>query len=235
MMQTAKDVKAELKALGKPRAVAKFKAFYRATPGGYGEGDDFFVVSVPEQRQIAKACRDLPRAEVLKLLRDPIHECRLTALFILVSRYERNIDRDQVVTDYLEHLDYVNNWDLVDSSAHKILGASLVGQRDQSILQELADSGHLWRERVSVVACWMLIKADDFRMLKKLCRQFLSHEHDLIHKATGWMLREMGKRDEDELIHFLNMHYSEMPRTMLRYSIEKFDRDTRKAYLRGEF
>jgi len=229
----ARTIKSKLKALGNPHAVEKTKQFCKAFPGGYGEGDEFFVVSVPEQRKLAKEYRDLPREELFKLLKDPYHECRLTALFILVSRYERNLDREQVVTDYLDHLDYVNNWDLVDASAHKILGSSLVGVKDQSILFELADSQHLWRERVSLVACWMLIKYSDFRSIKKLANQFLDHPHDLIHKAVGWMLREMGKRDEEELVKYLKPRYQKMPRTMLRYSIEKFDRETRTEYLKG--
>ena len=200
--------------------------------GQYGEGDRFLGVVVPDQRRIAKRFRELPLGEVTKLLNDPFHECRLTGVLILVAQYERadTARREHLVEYYIQHLDQVNNWDLVDSSAHKILGHWLL-DRPRDILFTLADSGHLWRQRVAVIACLTLIKQGEFREIKQLAKLFLTHEHDLMHKAVGWMLREMGKQDEGELIRFLDRYSSEMPRTMLRYAIEKLPPDIRRDYL----
>jgi 3-methyladenine DNA glycosylase AlkD len=235
MKSTASQVRSALKAAGNPEKIAEGEHFFRAYPGGYGEGDRFYVVPVPEQRKIARQFHDLSEKEIIRLLRDPYHECRLTALFIMVDQFQKGDDetRNRIVTIYIDHLDFVNNWDLVDSSAHKILGASLVSCVDRSVLDSLAKSGHLWRQRVSIVACLEFIRRNDFHEILALAEFFLEHPHDLIHKAVGWMLREVGKRDEEALTEFLQCHYQKMPRTMLRYAIEKFDRSTRTAYLKG--
>ncbi|MCH7728940.1 MAG: DNA alkylation repair protein [Planctomycetes bacterium] len=159
----------------------------------------------------------------------------LTGLLILVAQFEHAKDEEsqrRVVEVYMRNLDHVNNWDLVDSTAHKILGAWLA-ERDRDVLDELAASGHLWRERISVVACLHFIKHHDFDDILRLAEQFLDHSHDLIHKAVGWMLREAGNRDEQILEGFLSKHYSKMPRTMLRYAIERLKPARRKAYLEG--
>jgi 3-methyladenine DNA glycosylase AlkD len=186
------------------------------------------VKNVPTQRAIAKRYVALPLDEVEVLLRSKWHECRLTALFILNLQMKEW--PEEVVDLYLKNLDYVNNWDLVDSSAGEILGAWLE-TRDRGVLQELADSGHLWRERVAIVATFKFIRKGDITDTLKLARQYLTHSHDLIHKATGWMLREAFKRKPQDIRDFLDAYASTMPRTMLRYTIELMDGTERKHYL----
>lgn len=231
---TASDVRLELRALANPEKAALYPRFFKAGPGEYAEGDRFLGVTVPKQREVARNHRSLALRSVRSLLRDPFHECRLTALLILVLQFERGkgAEREGIVRFYLEHLDFVNNWDLVDASAHKILGRWLE-TRDRSVLYELAASGHLWRQRVAMIATYHFIKRGDFRDALSLAAQLLDHEHDLIHKAVGWMLREVGNRDRAIEEKFLAAHYRRMPRTMLRYAIEKFDPPVRKAYLAG--
>ena len=235
-MPTAANVKAALRAKGNAARAKKLVSFFRAEPGGYAEGDQFFSVMVPEQREIAKQFRDLPIPEVVALLRDPYHECRLTALFILIHHFKRGDaeTRSQLVEIYLKNIDRVNNWDLVDSSAHQILGNFLTDSADRSVLYDLAKTDHIWSQRVAIVATYAFIRKNDFDETIAISKILLNHEHDLIHKAVGWMLREMGKRDEGALVDFLSTRYQQMPRTMLRYAIEKFDRETRTAYLKGE-
>ena len=231
---TKSEVVAALKEEADPEKAAFYPTFFKTGKGEYGEGDRFMGVTVPKQRRIAKKFRELPRGEVKKLLYDRRHECRQTALLILVEQYERGDDdvKDEVAACYLDHLDQVNNWDLVDCSAHKILGPHLqTGSR--KLLDELVDSGHLWRQRVAMIATLHYIKQDDFRDTKRIAKLLLDHEHDLILKAVGWMLREMGNRDRSELEQFLRPRYKTMPRTMLRYAIEKLPETLRKKYLRG--
>ncbi len=233
--QSAAQVKAALSEFIDAEKAAFYPRFFKAGKGEYAEGDKFIGVTVPNQRKVARKFRDLPDREIRKLLADPIHEHRLTGLLVLVQHYERAKDdarRAEIVDFYLGSLDRVNNWDLVDASAHKILG-DWIRSRDRSILDELADSDHLWRQRVSVIACLPLIKDGDFADILRLSERFLTHPHDLMHKAVGWMLREAGKQDESILNRFLNQHYKSMPRTMLRYAIEKLPEPRRQAYLTG--
>ncbi len=210
--------------------------FFKAIPGGYGEGDLFLGVQVPLQRKIArKHFKDISLDETEKLLQDPVHECRLTALFILCLRYEKargEEDKAELVNLYLRNLSYVNNWDLVDSSAYKILGPYLMDKK-KDMLYELAASGELWQERIAVIATMHFIKNGRFTETLKLAEQFLGHKHDLMHKAVGWMLREVGKQNFNVEYEFLLKHYRIMPRTMLRYAIEKFDAELRKKFLHG--
>ena len=231
---SAGQLRAELRSLADPDKAAFYPRFFKAGPGEYAEGDRFFGVTVPLQRKVAKRYASLPQRSLRSLLRDPVHECRLTALLVLVLQFERGgvAERERIVRFYLGHLDFVNNWDLVDSSAHKILGPWLEG-RDRSLLYELAASGHLWRQRVAMIATYHFIRRDDFEDALELAARLRDHNHDLIHKAVGWMLREVGNRDRAVEENFLASHYREMPRTMLRYAIEKFEPDRRKAYLAG--
>ena len=231
---TASQIRADLRSLADPDKAAFYPRFFKAGPGECAEGDRFLGVTVPEQRRVAKRYRSLPRRSVRSLLRDPFHECRLTALLILVLQFERGdaVERERIVRFYLDHLDWVNNWDLVDTSAHKILGAWLES-RDRSMLYELASSGHLWRRRVAVIATYHFIRQGDFQDTLELAARLRDHEHDLIHKAVGWMLREIGNRDLAAEEEFLARHYRDMPRTMLRYATEKFEPPRRKAYLAG--
>lgn len=202
--------------------------FFQAFPGGYGEGDFFLAIKVPNQRLVAKQFKDMPLAEVTQLFASKWHEVRLVAIFILVSQYKKN--NEEVLAAYLSVLDRVNNWDLVDSSSRYILGEYLLDKADRSILYELAKRD-LWRQRVAVVATHALIVKHDFLDILKLAKLLLHHPHDLMHKAIGWMLREMGDRDRQPLRDFLDEHAHEMPRTMLRYSIEHFPEIERKMYL----
>ena len=235
MVKTRLSAAAVKKALREHRNEEKaafYPRFFKSGKGEYAEGDRFIGVVVPDQRRVAKVFRELPPAQITKLLDDPYHECRLTGLLILVARYEQaeETERGGLVEFYLEKLDRVNHWDLVDASAHKILGDWLL-DKPRKILTVLAKSGHLWRQRVSVIACLTLIKNGEFDEIKRLSKMFLDHEHDLMHKAVGWMLREMGKMDEGELIGFLDRFAGKMPRTMLRYAIERLPEDVRRDYL----
>ena len=224
-----------LQSIADPEKAKFFPRFFKAGPGEYGEGDFFLGVTVPKQRLIAKRFRDLENAEVKVLLESKWHECRLTALLILVLQFERAQEplRCALVEFYLANLDRVNNWDLVDSSAGKILGIySCEIPAYAKRIDQLAASGHLWRERVAVIATQSQIKQGDFRQLLKLAKRFLNHEHDLMHKAVGWMLREMGQVDLKPLIAFLDEYAGQMPRTMLRSSIEKLAAPQRQFYLK---
>lgn len=234
MPLTAATIKRELKAVARPEKAAFYPKFFKAAPGEYGEGDRFLGVVVPDQRKIARKYRDLPRQELDKLLADPFHECRLTALFILVHQFEKTTDsqtRKTIIDYYLSQTPAVNNWDLVDASSHKLLGAWLCDQTNRNILKRLSGSSCLWEQRIAVVATYALIQKGDFDATLTLAEQMLNHPHDLIHKATGWMLREVGKRNAASLEAFLNQHAAAMPRTMLRYSIEKLPPAKRKHYM----
>ena len=231
---SAQTVLAALESKAKADKADFFPSFFKTGPGEYGEGDCFLGVSVPDQRAIAKEARDLSTAELKKLLISKWHECRLTAIFILVNQFERSKEpnRREVVEFFLANLDGVNNWDIVDSSAQKILGAySMEVPEYRKRIEQLAASGQLWRERIAVIATQVQIKQGDFSQILKLANRFLSHEHDLIHKAVGWMLREMGSKNMQPLLAFLDANAKRMPRTMLRYAIEKLPAEQRKRYM----
>ena len=194
-------------------------------------------MTVPRQRRVARSFRDLDPSAVGELLRNPFHEARLTALLILSIQFAKadRTRRGAIVRLYLDHLQAVNNWDLVDLSAPKILGAWLLEQPAgaRALLYRFARSDHLWRQRIAMLATLPLIKAQQFADTLALAEILLHHEHDLIHKAVGWMLREVGKRDLDAEVAFLRRTYRTMPRTMLRYAIEKFPPELRLKFLHG--
>ncbi len=210
--------------------------FFKAFPGGYGEGDQFLGVIVPDQRKIAKACfREISLDEISELLQKTFHEVRLTALMMLVYRFEKQkseSQRKEIVDFYLEHLQFINNWDLVDSSCYQILGA-FYHKKDKSLFYELAASGKLWSQRVAMISSLYWIKKDDFTDALIIAEKLKNHPHDLMHKAVGWMLREIGKRDFEVELQFLKTHYKTMPRTALRYAIEKFPEELRLDFLQG--
>jgi len=238
---TAKQVLSALTALARPDKADFLPGFFQAIPGGYGEGDRFLGCIVPDQRQVAKRFRELPVTELRKLLQSPWHECRLTGVIILVDQFQRaskpsnprrRAQRDELVQFYLDNLQGVNNWDIVDSSAPKILGEWLLEMPQQrSMLQQLAASQNLWERRVAVLATFPLIRSGEFDELLRLAECLLHDEHELMHKAIGWMLRELGKRDSRVLRAFLSRHISSMPRTMLRYAIEKMPLAERQQWL----
>lgn len=208
--------------------------YFKTGPGEYGEGDIFLGITVPESRKIAINFKDIPLNEVGELLKSKIHEERLIALLLLVHNYESDeTKREEIYNFYLKNTKYINNWDLVDLSCHHIIGGYLLN-RDRSILFKLAKSNNLWERRISVISTFNFIRERDFKDSLKLAELLLYDKHDLMHKAVGWMLREIGKKDEKALVLFLKKHYKKMPRTMLRYSIEKFPEKTRKAYLNGK-
>jgi 3-methyladenine DNA glycosylase AlkD len=225
---------ADLRSCADAEKAAFLPRFFKAGPGEYGEGDVFLGVSVPAQRKIAKQYADIPLDSLETLLDSEYHECRLTALLILVQKFEkRDEDQKDIAGFYLSHVHRVNNWDLVDLSAAKILGRYLDG-RDVSILDDFAESGDLWKQRISIIATYPFIKRGEFEHTLRIAEKLLDHPHDLIHKAVGWMLREVGKQDSTTEERFLRRYCTLMPRTMLRYAIEKFDTNKRKMYLKGK-
>ena len=214
---TAREVLSTLRERARKDKAAFLPGFFQAVPGGYGEGDRFLGCVVPDQRKVARQFSDLSRTELLKLFASPWHECRLTGMLILVNQFERsakpkNLDRESecrdIVNFYLANLDAVNNWDIVDTSSPKILGAWLVEHQDERpVLFRLAASDVLWERRVAVLATYALIKHDEFSEIIDLAERLMCDKHDLMHKAIGWMLREMGKRDQEQLVHFLTEHF----------------------------
>lgn len=220
----------ELHRIANPDRAVAAKRFFKTGPGEYGEGDQFIGLTVPQVRRLAKSYRDLSLADTMRLLRSPIHEVRLLALIILVEKYRRAdaAGRRRIHGLYLGSTRYINNWDLVDTSAEHI-----VGPEPGAPLLRLAKSSSLWERRIAILATFHFIKRGEFVPTLRIARQLLHDEEDLIHKAVGWMLREVGKRNLPVLKKFLYAHYRRMPRTMLRYAIEKFPARTRLRYLRG--
>jgi 3-methyladenine DNA glycosylase AlkD len=229
---TAAAAEQELRALGNESDAAVLSRFFKTGPGEYGEGDVFLGVRVPAIRGVARRYARLPLRSVKALLKSPCHECRLLALLILVLQCEHSAEDERRVRveTYLTHTQYINNWDLVDLSADRILGAWLY-TRDRGLLYVLADSSWLWDRRIAMLTTLHFIKRDDYADTLGIAARLLHDPHDLIHKAVGWMLREVGKRDRAVEERFLKQHAGGMPRTMLRYAIERFPEPLRQAYL----
>jgi len=233
-MTTAAKIIRELKKLSSPVKRQRAMSFFKTGFGQYGAGDVFIGVTVPEIRWVARQYLDISLIEVEQLLASEIHEVRLCALLILVAQYQLGDDKlkKKIYNFYLAHLSAVNNWDLVDLSADKIIGAYLFNHSSAPLLK-LARSNSLWARRVSIVATFYHIRNNQFDLTLQITNIFIVDQHDLIHKATGWMLREVGKRSRATLVEFLRKNYQQMPRTMLRYSIEHFDKGARDRYLKG--
>jgi 3-methyladenine DNA glycosylase AlkD len=230
---TAAAIRARLRPLADAGVAAHAQRFFKTGPGDYGHGDRFIGIRVPVLRKFAREFRAAPLADVLALLRSPLHEERLVALFILVDQYARGAPavRERIYNAYLKHVPkHVNNWDLVDASAHLIVGAH-VENGDRAVLDELARSPHLWSRRVAIIATFWLIRRGSFDDTLRLAERLLDDEHDLIHKAVGWMLREVGKRSPAVAERFLTRHCRRMPRTMLRYAIERLPEEQRREYM----
>jgi 3-methyladenine DNA glycosylase AlkD len=224
------SIKKELNKLKNPKKAKLLSRYFKTGKGDYADGDIFLGIIVPLQREIAKKY-DLSLDDIDKLLKSRIHEHRLTALFILIKKYKKSDEKQkkEIVRLYLRNAKNINNWDLVDLSAPNILGDFLLN-KDRKILYTLA-KGHLWEKRIAVLATFAFISNNDFKDCLKIAEILLKDKHDLIHKAVGWMLREIGKRDLKAEEDFLKRHCAAMPRTMLRYAIEKFDEKKRKLYL----
>lgn len=221
-----------------PAKAKNLQRFFKTGRGEYGEGDIFIGISVPVQRKIAKEFKDISLKDVEELLDSRIHEKRLIALLILIKKYERAIkdgkeeEKKNIYDTYLKEAcnNKINNWDLIDLSAPRIVGNYLL-DKNRKILYQLATSMNLWEKRIAIISTAAFIKNKDFNDTIKISEILLRDKHDLIHKAVGWMLREVGKRDAETLRNFLKKHSNKMPRTMLRYSIEKFSDDERKKWL----
>lgn len=234
-MTDAKTISKALRAVATKEKAEFLPRFFKTGKGQYGEGDKFHGVVVPDQRKIAnKYTPTTSKETIVELLYSPFHEERLTALFILCNKYNtaKKIGKEKEWYDlYLKMADRVNNWDLVDTSAHIIVGQYLE-DKDRSILYKLASEKSLWKNRIAVVATWHFIrKNSDLKDILQLSEIMLTHKHDLMHKATGWMLREGWKKDAKQIEKFLDKFATQMPRTMLRYAIEKMEETKRKGYL----
>jgi len=231
---TVEDIQKRLKDLGNRKHAAVSQRFFKTGPGQYGEGDIFIGVRVPVLRKLAKEYSDLAVEDIAILLQSHIHEERLLALLLLVGSFLKGDEaaKKSIYEIYLNNTGYVNNWDLVDSSAEHIVGAYLMN-RNKAVLYRLAESENLWERRISIMSTFHFIKRHQFSETLKISKIMLSDGQDLIHKATGWMLREIGKRHLQTEESFLKVHYQKMPRTMLRYAIEKFPEPKRQRYLKG--
>lgn len=229
-----KELRKDLKNEANREQAVILHRFFKTGKGEYGEGDKFYGIKVPVQRRIAKKHRDITPADIQELLNSPVHEERLVALFILVDQYARSDDKakEKLFRFYLKNTKKINNWDLVDLSAPKIIGAHLLN-RDKDILFKLAESENLWEKRIAILSTFTFIRNDHFDTTFLISEILLNDSHDLIHKGVGWMLREVGNQNLREEEKFLKKRYKKMPRTMLRYAIEKFPEKGRKAYLQG--
>lgn len=234
-MHTAQEIEKSIQAAANPEKKKTLSSFFKTGKGEYGENDIFIGVPVPTLRTIAKQYLDTPLAEIVQLLHSPIHEFRLAALLCMVELFKRGDENQRAILydTYLANTAYINNWDLVDLSATQIVGGYLE-HRDHAPLYRLAQSPLLWEQRIAIVATWQWIRRGKIDDTLALADLLLNHEHDLIRKATGWMLREVGKKDKARLCQFLDTRHRQMPRTMLRYAIERFTPEERKHYMQKQ-
>ena len=210
--------------------------FFKTGKGQYAEGDIFWGIKVPETRQVAKAYRSLPFSEIKKVVANPVHELRLCGLLILVEQFKKasETDKKDIFDFYLSNTQYINNWDLVDLSAYNIVGNYLL-DKPRDILYRLAKSKNMWEQRIAIVSTWAFIRNRELDDTLAISELLLDHPHDLIHKAVGWMLRELSKRNESAMLDFVEKHYNRLSRTTLRYAIERLPEDIRKNILQGKF
>ena len=231
------EIKSALQDLALPEKAVFFPRFFKAGKGEYAEGDEFIGVTVPDQRKIAKEYwQRISLPEIAELLSSKIHEHRHCALLMLVNKFEKEkseTEKSEIVSFYLKHKKFINNWDLVDNSAYKILGRHAFETENENLLRTLAAEENMWSKRMAIVATMFHVKRGEFSLLKELALYNLHHPHDLMHKANGWLLREIGNKDEEVLLDFLKIYYQNMPRTTLRYAIEKLDEDLRQDFLKG--
>jgi 3-methyladenine DNA glycosylase AlkD len=230
---TAAAVKREASALRDPERARFLQRFFRTGPGEYAEGDRLLGLTLPDQRQIARAYRNLSLGELQKLLQSSFHEHRLIALLILVDQHKRASDEQKAELHrfYLDNLSGINNWDLVDASAATLVGEHIA--KNKMLLEDLTRSSTLWHRRIAIVSTFAELRAGRTALTFWVSKQLLSDKHDLIHKAVGWLLREAGKRSQPELLQFLRTHYARLPRTTLRYATERLDPVDRKKWLAG--
>ncbi len=231
---SVEGIREKLQAMADPRQAANLQRYFKTGPGEYGEGDRFLGLRVPQVRKLAKEFSAISLKDIQQLLRSAIHEERLLALLLMVQRFQRcgENEREKLYRLYLASTRYINNWDLVDVSAGQIVGGWLF-DKSRKPLYQLARSDSLWERRIAIMATSHFIKRGEFAESLQLSERLLQDEHDLIHKAVGWMLREVGKCDREIEEAFLREHYRQMPRTMLRYAIERFPETIRQDYLKG--
>lgn len=230
----AAEIQTRILRLANKKKAKILQGFFKTGPGQYGEGDIFLGITVPILRELAKECRETSINEAQKLLRSEIHEQRLLALFLLIQKFKDGDDmtKKKIYDLYLRNTAFINNWDLVDLSAPNIIG-NYLADRPRLQLYDLAVSKSLWERRIAILATFAFIRLNDFADALKISSILLEDEHDLIQKAVGWMLREVGKRDLAREERFLRLYYTKMPRTMLRYAIERFPEGERLKYLKG--
>jgi 3-methyladenine DNA glycosylase AlkD len=230
-----KKIKEELQQFGNPLQAKVLQGFFKTGKGEYGEGDVFHGIKIPVLRKLAKKYQDMTCAEVEKLLTSKFHEGRMLALLLMMGNYSKADDagKKQIYTMYLRNTRFINNWDLVDVTAHHIVGHYLMDKSSEP-LYRLARSKLLWERRIAIIATFHYIRQNKFDDTLKIAGMLIEDSHDLMHKAVGWMLREVGKRDVPSEEQFLKTHYRQMPRTMLRYAIERFPEAKRQAYLEGK-
>ena len=233
MDKTIYLLKKEVKKLANPERAKASLWYFKTGPGEYGEGDKFLGLTVPQSRVFAQKYKNLSFKEISQLLKSMFHEERLIALLILVHNFQHGDDKtkQKIYNFYLKNTRYVNNWDLVDLSADKIVGAHLFNKKTD-ILFKLAHSKNLWARRIAIISTFQFIKNNRYNTTLRLARLLLKDRHDLMHKAVGWMLREIGKRDKKILVKFLNQNYAQMPRTALRYAIERLSDPERQDWLK---
>lgn len=234
MSQTLQDFEVELRAAANPDKVKLLSGFFKTHAGSYGAGDIFIGITVPTTRAIARRYLHLSPAELQPMLQSPIHELRLGALLCMVEQYKNKrtteLRRQDIFDAYIANTRYINNWDLVDLSAAYIVGAHLL-HGERTLLYRWAESDWLWEQRMSIVSTWWFIRNNQFADTLAIAEVLCNHPHDLIQKAVGWMLREVGKRNPDQLLGFLDKHYKTLPRTLLRYAIEKLSSEQRAYYM----
>lgn len=233
-MTAAKQLQQELQNLADEKKAKHLSQFFKTGKGQYAEGDIFLGINVPIIKGIVKKYyKDITSEEIIEMLQSQWHDYRFAALQTLVMQYEKASDKKQkeLVDLYLNNVDGINNWDLVDCSAHKIIGACAWQTQDISKIEKLSDSQKLWQERIAVVASWYFIKQGKYDLTLNLAKKFINHKHDLMHKAVGWMLREVGKQDKKVLTDFLDVYATHLPRTTLRYAIERFSKEEKEKYM----
>ena len=236
MSAATRKILRRLRELGDSDIAAHSQRFFKTGPGQYGEGDKFLGIRVPTLRKCVREYRTISLQDSLELLESAFHEARLLAVLILVAKYsvaKEDGEKEAIYRSYLDHTEFINNWDLVDSSAERIVGAHLFG-RSRRPIYRLVRSSVLWERRIGVMSTFHFVKKEDFSDTLAIAELLLDDEEDLIHKAMGWMLREVGNRDRETEERFLRKHYKHMPRTMLRHAIEKLPENERLAYLHGK-
>ncbi len=220
----------EIKESSDPERAKNSLWFFKTGPGQYGEGDKFLGLTMPQQRTIAKKYVNLPFSDIQKLIDSKYHEHRMVGLIILTYKYPKSEQKKEIYEFYIKNYDRINNWDLVDVTAPRIVGAYLL-EKNRKILYDFAKSNHLWKKRISIVSTFAFIDKKDFKDSIKIIEILLNDKHDLIHKACGWALREIGKKEEKVLTNFLDKYHKIMPRTMLRYSLERLSEKQKKHYM----